>query len=108
MYRSPVGPPFVPGSPCPLMRSRVPESTPAGTPTSSVRSRSMRPCPRHETHASRIVCPAPWHAGHVRVIEKNPCWYDICPRPPHVWHVVIPVPDFAPVPLQLSQLSKRV
>ncbi len=70
----PAGPPFVPGSPCPGMRSRVPESTPAGTPTSRTRSRSTRPCPRQEAHASRITCPVPWHAGHVRVIEKNPCW----------------------------------
>ena len=37
-------PPLVPGSPWPVMRSRVPESTPAGTPTSRSRSRSMRPC----------------------------------------------------------------
>ena len=33
---------MVPGSPWPDMRRRVPESTPAGTPTSSVRSRSIR------------------------------------------------------------------
>src|SRR5580658_2421353 len=57
------GPAVIPGSPCPAIRKRVPESTPAGTPTSRIRSRSMRPWPRHVTQASLIVCPAPWHAG---------------------------------------------
>ena len=34
---------------------------------------SMRPCPRQSGQRSLIICPAPWHAGQVRVIVKNPC-----------------------------------
>ena len=49
-------------------------STPGGMRNSMVRSRSMRPWPRQSGQRSRMICPAPWHAGHVRVIVKKPCW----------------------------------
>ena len=56
----------------------------------------MRPCPRQSGQRSLIIWPAPWHAGHVRVIVKNPCWYASWPRPPQVWQALAPVPAFAP------------
>ena len=58
----------------PACAAASPNPPPPERPLPGSAVRSTRPCPRHEAHASRITCPVPWHAGQVRVIEKNPCW----------------------------------
>src|SRR6187399_434897 len=67
----------------------------------------MRPTPRQSRHGSEMVCPDPWHSGHVCRIWKNPRELITWPTPPQVRHCLVPPPDFEPDPLHVLQATSR-
>src|SRR2546422_8730108 len=101
-YRSPGGPPFTPGSPSPVRRTRSPSSTPDGIFTDSVFCSLTRPLPLQVLQGVGITLPLPWHRGQVCAIENGPCETRTWPAPRHDGQVVGCVPGFAPLPLQFS------
>src|SRR6185436_11970564 len=97
-YRLPGGPPADPASPSCVSRSCWPVAIPGGILTVSLRSREIRPAPRHVVQGLVTIFPAPWHCGQVRATVKNPCWVRTCPCPRHIEHVVGDDPGAAPDP----------
>ena len=84
----------------------MPSSMPAGIFTSRVLFFFTRPAPSQLVHGSGITLPLPWQVGQVCWIEKNPCCTRTAPCPPQVWQTFGFVPGFAPVPLQVPQVSQ--
>src|SRR5690606_27387565 len=105
-YKSPGGPPLMPGSPLPLERLRMPSSMPGGILTCRVLLRRIRPTPSQAVHGSVISLPDPWQVGQVCCTLKKPCCMRTAPEPPHVRHVLADVPGLAPLPWQVSQFSQ--
>ena len=64
MYKSPGGPPLVPGSPLPVERMRMPSSMPAGIFTSSVFCFLSLPWPWQVVQGSGMILPVPRQCGH--------------------------------------------
>ena len=58
-YRSPCGPPFIPGSPCPFMEITESLSTPAGISTAIVTVFLTVPEPLQVLHGFSITSPLP-------------------------------------------------
>ena len=106
MYKSPAGPPLVPGSPLPALRMRMPSSMPAGILTSSVFCRLMRPCPMQVVQGSGMTLPLPWQCGQVCCTLKKPWRICTTPAPLQVAQLLTWVPGLAPEPRQVSQLSQ--
>ena len=52
-----------------------------------------------------MVSPPPPHCGQVRSIEKKPWLARTRPLPPHVAHVLVPVPGLAPAPEHVSHMA---
>src|SRR5580700_1827526 len=104
-YKSPVGAPIVPALPLPGTRTRDPLATPAGMRTSMVSVRLTRPSPPHVLHMVRSLPVPPQRVhGTLKRILPAACW--IVPVPPHVGQVC--GEPTAPVPWQVSQVSRRV
>src|SRR5699024_259504 len=107
--RSPLGPPFFPGSPLSRIRMLWPSSMPAGTDTWIFFGTVTYPLPWQEVHLSLITFPVPLHSGQVCTLRTMPnsdcCVYTTCPSPLHLGQVSGCVPGFAPVPLQVVQVS---
>lgn len=72
MYRSPVGPPLVPGSPLFALRMRMPPSMPAGILISSVFCRLILPWPEQAVQGSGTTLPVPRQVGQVCCTLKKP------------------------------------
>src|SRR5258708_5776898 len=106
-YRSPRGAPTSPGSPSPASRTRMPESTPAGTFTLRLRVILTTPAPRHVPHGDSTIVPRPRHLEQVRATAKNPWLTWTWPRPLQVSHVFGLVPAFAPDPSHVAHRSIR-
>src|SRR6185503_13390924 len=106
-YRSPGGPPALPASPSPLMRSWLPVSTPPGILIWSLRSTVTWPSPPQSLQGVATMRPVPWQRPQVRATLKNPCWNVTWPRPPHDVHVLGEVPGAAPLPWQVAHGSAR-
>src|SRR5699024_8073011 len=102
--RSPLGPPFTPGSPLSRMRTLCPLSIPAGIVTLIFFLLDVYPVPAQSGHFSLMIFPEPPQFGHVCTfwtVPKKDCEvYTTCPLPPHFGHVSGDVPGLAPVPLQ--------
>ena len=73
IYKSPGAEPLAPASPSPVMRLRLPLSTPDGTFTESFLLLFTLPCPLHGRHGSPSVSHTPQAEAHVLSIVKNPC-----------------------------------
>src|SRR3712207_9201290 len=72
IYKSPLGPPFFPGSPCPLKGNTFPVSTPAGILTLIFLFFLTVPLPWQVVQGSSIIFPLPPHLSHVLVLTKLP------------------------------------
>ena len=105
MYRSPGGPPLVPGSPLPVLRMRMPSSMPAGIFTSSVFCFLSLPWPEQVVQGSGMILPVPRQCGQVCCTLKKPWRICTVPLPVQVVQVLALVPGLAPLPWQVSQLS---
>ena len=106
MYRSPAGPPLVPGSPLPAERMRMPSLMPAGILTSSVFWRFSLPAPLQLGQGSGMILPLPWQCGQVCWMLKKPWRRCTVPAPLQLGQVLALVPGLAPLPWQVSQLSQ--
>src|SRR6056297_1740655 len=108
-YTSPLGPPFIPGSPSPLSVITDPLSTPAGILIFIFFFSLFRPLPPQSWHASSKVFPSPPHVGQVFAFTNCPngvlCVYLTSPVPPQLLQVFTFVPGFAPVPSQVLHVS---
>ena len=72
MYKSPGGPPLVPGSPLPVLRMRMPLSMPAGILTSKVLWVLILPLPPQGEQGSGMILPVPRQCGQVCCTLKKP------------------------------------
>jgi len=106
MYRSPGGPPLVPGSPLPAERMRMPSLMPAGIFTSSVFWRLILPAPLQLVQGSGMILPLPRQCGQVCWMLKKPCRRCTVPLPLQLGQVLALVPGLAPLPWQVSQVSQ--
>ena len=106
IYKSPFGPPLLPGSPSPLSTTVWPSSIPSGIFTFILADSLTVPFPLQSWHGSFIIFPSPPQF-------EQTFWVDICPNgvvttcfifpvPLHTWQVIGFVPGFAPVPWQCS------
>src|SRR5689334_13002874 len=109
MMRSPAIPPRSPALPRPLMFNCMPSCTPAGISIVTVSSPYTLPSPLQLVHFAVTVEPSPLHVGQVVTV----C---ICPRnvlvtfltwplPPQVPQVCTLPLSFAPLPLQVLQVT---
>src|SRR3989344_2507565 len=105
MYRSPGGPPLVPGSPLPVERMRMPSSMPAGIFTSNVFCFLSLPWPWQVVHGSGMILPVPRQCGQVCCTLKKPWRICTVPAPWQVPQVLALVPGLAPLPWQVAPLS---
>src|SRR5215208_3382486 len=103
--RSPAGPPFAPRPPCPLRRTFVPDSAPAGTVMSTFFRARTSPAPLHEGHGSLGRTPRPRHIGHGRLTAKPPWPNETVPRPLHSGHGLLVEPGLPPLPWQVGHSS---
>ena len=110
-YRSPGLPPFAPWSASPVRRIWVPESTPAGTDTSSLRRLSSRPEPRQVGQGSEMTLPSPRQEPQVITWLKCPnmpcCERRIRPAPLQLTQVVGVLPGALLPPRHSRQISTR-
>ncbi len=83
----------------------MPSLMPAGIFTSSVLLRLMRPCPLQVMQGSGMILPEPWQCGQVCWMLKKPWRMCTVPWPLQVEQTLGLVPGFAPLPLQVSQVS---
>ena len=109
IYKSPLGPPFVPGSPSPLNTTCWLFSIPAGIFTFILGCFLTVPFPLQLSHTSVITSPVPWHLLQVLVDWTWPnivfCTCVTWPVPLQSGHFIGLVPGFAPVPWHTSQVS---
>ena len=112
MYKSPLGPPFSPGSPSPLNTTVWLLSIPAGILTFILACFLTVPFPLQLSQGSFIISPVPWHAVQVLLVCICPSivfWTCLTvPVPLHVGHFVTDVPGLAPEPWQILQVSGLV
>src|SRR5262245_12746842 len=73
--------------------------------TESVRSLTSRPEPLQASQGSLMISPRPWQLGHVRSMVKKPWLARTLPLPPQVGQADGRVPERAPVPLQVVQVT---
>src|SRR5512141_2526106 len=95
----------MPGSPSPDSLTRLPVSTPGGSLTLRVFSRSMYFLPLHSGHGSVMRLPVPRQAPQVRLMEKKPCCMRVWPVPLHDGQTLGWVPGLLPVPEHVEQGS---
>ena len=109
MYKSPLSPPFSPGSPSPLNTIVWFSSIPAGIFTDIRTCLFTFPFPLQSTQGSGITSPVPWQFVQVLTVCIWPsivvCICLIWPVPPQTVHFVFFVPGFAPSPWQVEQVS---
>src|SRR5271169_5210055 len=74
--------------------------------TERARSRVTRPSPPHAVQGFSMTWPRPWQDGQVRSRVKKPWAWRILPWPPQVAHTLGLVPDWAPLPVQDSQVTE--
>ena len=86
-YKSPAVPPFLPASPSPATRIRVPSSTPAGIFTDNDFSLLITPVPEQCLQGLAIILPVPLHVLQVLSIVKKPWLLLTFPLPPQVVQV---------------------
>ena len=72
MYKSPFGPPLLPGLPAFGTLNLLPVSTPAGTLTSFVFLSLIVPVPLQVLHLFSNTCPVPEHLEQVVLLTKAP------------------------------------
>ena len=112
MYKSPLGPPFSPGSPSPLNTTVWLSSIPAGIFTLILACFLTVPFPLQLSQGSFITSPVPWQFVHVLVVCIWPSivfWTCLTvPVPLHTEHFDTVVPGFAPVPLHIEHVSGLV
>src|SRR5450759_286384 len=106
-YRSPAGPPPLPGSPFPLKRILPPSLAPAGILTVTGLTFTTLPLPRHVVHGVSTTLPLPPHRLHGRDTPKRPCPWLTWPVPLHTGHVFGLVPGAAPLPWHVGHDSTR-
>src|ERR1700761_3321377 len=102
-YRSPAGPPRLPGAPLPRRLIRCPSATPAGIRAWMVRVLAAWPLPLHEVHGSSTTSPRPRQVLHGSEKAKLPRFRLDCPVPSQVGQTLGTVPALAPVPWQTGQ-----
>src|SRR5579862_5571856 len=102
---SPAGPPSEPFPPCPLSRTLLPVSVPAGTVISTFLRLRTSPMPLHVGHRCDGTRPRPRHTGHVRVTANPPCPRDTTPRPLHSEQILNVAPGAPPEPWHVGHGS---
>ncbi len=85
IYKSPGGPPLVPGDPLPASLIFDPSFTPAGMVTSIVSVEDLNPDPPHSLQTSPAL-PVPPQSGHVLLNCNGPWATPVCPVPLQVRH----------------------
>ena len=109
---SPLGPPFVPGSPSSGRFTACPLSIPAGMVTDILLRFDIYPVPWQFWHFSFITSPEPPQSGHVwtflTIPKRDLDVYTTCPLPLHLLHFSFLVPGLAPLPLHVVHSSFRV
>ena len=92
MYKSPAGPPFIPGFPCPLSTTVWLSFIPAGILTLTFGDFLIVPLPWQFSHGSFIISPVPLHSEHGLVVWTLPkivFWKVVTlPVPLHVGHFI--------------------
>ena len=112
IYKSPLGPPFLPGSPSPLNTTVWLSSIPAGIFTFILGCFLTVPFPLQFSQGSFIISPVPWHALQGLVVCICPnivLWTCVTwPVPWHVGHLIGDVPGLAPFPWHTEHSSSLV